>query len=82
MSNPVMDDYVTYITSLHKNYYVKQLADACRQYGEKEIAITELTGLNLDELIRVLSAGWTLEPPVYNTSLSEAVKGEENADIS
>lgn len=80
MSNPVLDDYVAYTTLLQKNDYVKRVAEAYGQYVEKEIVIKKLIGLNLDELIRVFSAGWTLEPPAdTNTSLSEMLEGEENA---
>ena len=78
MSNPIMDKYVTYTTLLHKNNYVKKLAEAYGRYVGKELTIKKLTGLDLDELIRLFAAGYTLEPPIYdNTSLSEMLKGEE-----
>ena len=57
-------------------FTIMEQSNIIRLYDEKKIHIIEsITGLSLDELIRLFAAGYTLTPPKYG-SLAEEMKGE------
>ena len=42
-----------------------------REYQELDIKIEKLSGYSLENLQRLLAAGWTLEPPEKSSSLND-----------
>ena len=69
------DSVGDYFTIMEQSDRIKKLAQTIQRYEEKEITIKKLTGLDLDELIRLFAAGYTLKQPSY-TTLLDALKGE------
>lgn len=54
-----------FFTIMEQSNRIKRLGQSIQQYEEKEITIKKLTGLDLDDLIRLFAAGYTLTQPVY-----------------
>lgn len=56
-----------------------------QRYQEKEHHLIMLSGCDMDKLIELFAAGWTLQPPNYErkplASLFDENKGEENVDL-
>lgn len=51
---------------------IRRTADRIlREYQELDIKIEKLSGYSLENLERLLAAGWTLEPPKKASSLSD-----------
>lgn len=44
-----------------------------RRYDEMETTLIKLTGYDMEKLIELFAAGYTLQPPTYSNSLEEEV---------
>ena len=53
---------------------MSKIASVLRIYEEMETTLIKLTGYDMERLIELLAAGYTLQPPTYNGSLEELVK--------
>lgn len=73
---PIDEDATEYIEKA-KNRLPIQLRDTykyLREYEKLEHKVIELTGYDLDKLVELFAAGYTLRPPKYNSSLVAALE--------
>ena len=47
--------------------YTRKKSDLIRYYDEKNTTLRQLTGYDIEKLIELFAAGYTLEPPKYST---------------
>lgn len=54
--------------------YTREKSDLIQRYDEKNATLRQLTGHDINELIELFSAGYTLEPPKPSVSFAEMLE--------
>ena len=86
---PMNEDETEYIEKKKKSIpafnpfrFITANGEALRRYEERETKLRQLTGYNIEKLIELFAAGYTLQPPEYTRENIICVPSEGMGEVS